>query len=83
MRTLKILSGLLCLAAALPALAQSAPGWSGCFAGGHAGYGRADIKGWSDTNPPGQPSIGATTASGGALGDQAFEEIRLLRLGEL
>lgn len=71
MRTLRILSGLLCLAAALPALAQSAPGWSGCFAGGQAGYGRANIKGWSDTNPPGQPSIGATTASGGALGGQA------------
>lgn len=71
MHAFKIVTGLIVLAAAVePALAQSA-NWSGCFAGGQAGYGRAHIKGWSDLNPPGQPSIGSTTATGGALGGQA------------
>lgn len=64
------LIGLLLAGAAQSVLAQAANDWSACHVGGHAGYGWADIEGWSETNPVDHPSIGSATAKGGALGAQ-------------
>lgn len=65
-----MISGLLCLLAAGTvqyAHADSAKGWSGCYAGGNAGYGWADING---TDSGIDAAIGSATAKGGAFGGQ-------------